>query len=99
MEGIFSVDGKAAGAIRTATDLVKLNLVWLLCCIPLVTIGASTTALYSVVIKMVKNEDSYVVRSFFSSFRENFKQATAVWLIICMIAAILSFDFFSSQKR
>ena len=61
MEGIFSVDGKAAGAIRTATDLVKLNLVWLLCCIPLVTIGASTTALYSVVIKMVKNEDSYVV--------------------------------------
>lgn len=97
MGGIFSVDGKATAVLQTATDLVKLNLLWLVCCIPLVTIGASTTALYSVAIKMVKNEESYVVKDFFSAFRKNLKQATVVWLMICVAAGILFFDFYFSS--
>ena len=97
MGGIFAVDGKATEVFRTATDLVKLNLLWLLCGIPVVTIGASTTALYSVAIKMVKNEESYVVKDFFSAFRKNLKQATVVWLMICVAAGILFFDFYFSS--
>lgn len=94
MNRFFSIDGKGFGFLGTASDLVILNLLWLLCCIPVVTIGASTTALYAVVIKMVKNEDSYVARGFFSSFRQNFRQATAIWLILLTVMAVLFFDFY-----
>lgn len=97
MEGIFSVDGKAFNFFSRMSDLVILNLLWLVCCIPVVTIGASTTALYAVVIKMVKDEESYVIRSFFSSFRENFKQATVIWGILLAVASLLYFDFYFSS--
>lgn len=70
MGGFFSIDGKGFRFLSTMSELVTLNLLWLLCCIPIVTIGASTAALYTITIKMVKNEDSYVIRGFFSSFKQ-----------------------------
>lgn len=97
MEGIFSVDGKAFRFFDKMSDLVILNFLWLICSLPVVTIGASTTALYSVVIKMVKDEDSYVARSFFSSFRKNFRQSTIIWGILIAVVAVLYFDFYFSS--
>lgn len=97
MEEIFSVDGKAFRFFGKMSDLVILNLLWLVCSIPVITLGASTTALYSVVIKMVKDEESYIVKSFFSSFRENFKQATVIWGILLAVFSLLYVDFFFSS--
>ncbi len=96
MEGLFSVDGKGFRFFGIASELVILNLLWLLCCIPVVTAGAATTALYAVAIKIVKNEESYVTRDFFHSFRQNFGQATVMWLLMLSAAAILYFDFYFS---
>ena len=73
-------------------DLCLLNLVWLICCIPFVTAGASLTALYYVTLKMVRNEEAYIFRSFFKSFRQNFKQATIIHLIMVAAAVLLYLD-------
>ena len=62
-----------------------LNVLWLVCCLPIVTIGASTTALYYTSFKIAKDEGSFITTMFFRSFKRNFKQATIIWLI--MLAA------------
>lgn len=66
-------------------DLVILNLTWLVCCLPVVTAGASTTALHYVARKMAAGEPYRVWKSFFDAFRENWKPATRLWL--CLLAA------------
>ena len=63
-------------------DLCILNIICVVCCIPVITAGASITAMYYVTLKMVRNEEAYIVRSFFKSFKQNFKQATIINLIM-----------------
>ncbi|MGI6070975.1 MAG: YesL family protein [Blautia sp.] len=75
------------------TDIVLLNLIYLVFCLPVVTIGAATTALYYVALKMAENKDSYIFRSFFKSFKENFRQSTIIWLILLVIGLFISIDF------
>ena len=69
-----------------------LNLLWLICCIPIVTIGASTTALYYTSLKIVRGEDQFLARMFFRSFRENFRQSTVLWLLLLAIGLVLAGD-------
>ncbi len=75
-------------------DLIILNLIATVFCIPVVTAGASLTALYYVTLKMVKDEESYLFRSFWKSFKENFRQATVIWLLILLFAAIIGLDIY-----
>lgn len=69
-----------------------LNLLWFICCIPIFTIGASTTALYYTTLKIVREEDRSLTRMFFRSFRENFRQSTVLWLILFAIGLLLAGD-------
>lgn len=69
-----------------------LNLLWFICCIPIFTIGASTTALYYTALKIVREEDRSLTRMFFRSFRENFRQSTVLWLILFAIGLLLAGD-------
>lgn len=69
-----------------------LNLLWFICCIPIVTIGASTTALYYTSLKIVRGEDNAIASKFFRSFRQNFRQSTFLWLILLAVGLFLSFD-------
>ena len=80
--------------LNKLADLLLLNALWLSCCIPVVTIGAATTAMYYVCIISIRNGDGYVVRRFFKSFRENFKTATILWLLMLLFGAILGADLF-----
>ena len=73
-------------------DLVILNILALICSIPIVTIGASWTAMYFVTIRIVRKEEGYVIRDFFRSFKENFKQATIIWLLVIAVAAVFIGD-------
>lgn len=75
-------------------DLIVLNFIFLICSIPIVTIGASVTALYFVTLKMVRNEESYLVKSFLKSFKRNFKQATFIWLGFLLIGGIVALDYY-----
>ena len=69
-----------------------LNVLWLICCLPIVTIGASTTALYYTSFKIAKDEGSFITTMFFRSFKQNFKQATIIWLIMLAAGAIIVAD-------
>ncbi|MCM1164469.1 MAG: YesL family protein [Lachnospiraceae bacterium] len=88
---LFRADGPVYEVISKFTDMVLLSLCWLVCSIPIATLGASTAALYAVCFKMLKNEEGHVCRQFFSYFKSNFKQATLAWLILLPIGLIIAY--------
>ena len=88
----FSLDSKFSQIMGRVFDLMMLNIIFLIMCIPIVTIGANFTAMYYVTLKMIKNEETYIFRTYWKSFRENFKQATAIWLIMLAILIVLILD-------
>lgn len=93
MGSLFNMDGPLFRFLSKVADMMILNLVFLISCLPIVTIGASVTALSYVTLKMKDGEEGYIVRTFFRSFRENFKQSTIIWLIMLMLAVVMSLDF------
>ena len=98
MGRFFSMDNKFFTFMNKVADLCILNIICLVCCIPIVTAGASITAMYYVTLKMVRNEEAYIVRSFFKSFKDNFKQATIINLIMIAVGAILYLDLNVAQN-
>ena len=93
MRGMFSLDGPLFSVLNRIADLIILNLLFVVCCIPIVTIGASVTALSYVFLKMKEGREGYVVRSYFRAFKQNIKQATLTWLILLVTALILYMDW------
>lgn len=73
-------------------DLVIMHFIWLVCSLPIFTIGASTTALYYTFMKRTRRDEGYIWKNYFSSFKSNFKQSTIIWLIILAVGAILFTD-------
>lgn len=92
MERFFNMDNKFFVFMGRVADLILLNLLCVVCCIPIITAGASITAMFYVTLKMVRNEESYIFRSFFKSFKDNFKQSLIINLIMLLVAALLYFD-------
>ena len=92
MGRFFNMDNKFFVFMGKVADLCMLNLLCIACFIPVVTAGASLTALYYVTLKMVRNEEAYIFRSFFKSFKENFKQATIINVIMLIVAVLLYLD-------
>lgn len=93
MGKVFALDSPFMTALNKLADLIWLNILTAICCIPVFTIGASLTALHYVVLKMAKNEEGYITKGFFKSFKQNFKQATLIWLILLFVICILGGDF------
>ncbi|MEG0370087.1 MAG: YesL family protein [Hungatella sp.] len=93
MGGLFSIDSPVWRLIDKILHLLWINILWLVCSIPIVTIGASTTAVYSVTLKMVRNQEGYITQSFWKAFKENFKQSTIIWLVMMILGIILGADF------
>lgn len=94
LAGFFNYDNPVWRFIGKFWDIIVLSILWTICSIPIFTIGASTTAMYYVTLKLVRDEDGYTFRSFFKSFKENFKQSTIIWLIFLAAGIILGFDLF-----
>lgn len=89
----LDIDGPLMQALTKVADLMILNFLTILCCLPIVTAGSAITALHYQVIKMVRNEESYVVKGYFKAFKENLKQATIVWLLLLVMVAFIVFDY------
>lgn len=75
--------------LNRLADLLILNLLTLVMCLPVVTAGASITAMHYILLKMVRGEEGYIVKPFFSSFKRNFRQATILWVMFMVLSAIL----------
>lgn len=76
------------------TNLVCLNVLWLICCLPVVTAGAATTAMYCVVFQYITKQDDGVLKPFFKAFQENFTFVTPVWILHLLIGAALGAEIF-----
>lgn len=70
-------------------DVAALSVLWLVCCIPLVTIGASTTAAFSVAGKMAAKDDYLIIRDFLAALKRDWKQATLLWGILAVAAMLI----------
>lgn len=92
MGKLFNLDSPILKVLGTLADLCLLNIMTLLGCLPIVTAGASLTAMHYVLLKMVRNQEGYIWKDFWKSFKENFKQATCIWLIILLFVAFFLVD-------
>ncbi len=93
MGRFFSLDSPLMTFLSKVADLMILNIITLFLCIPVITAGDAMTALYYMTIKMVREEECYVVRGYFKSFKENFKQATVIWVLAVLVFLVLVGDF------
>ena len=89
---IFNLDNGIMRFFSRIFDIVVLNFTFIICCIPIFTIGASLTAMYSVTLKMVSNEESHIIRSFLKAFKQNFKQGTVIGIIAIIITFFIAVD-------
>lgn len=87
MRFLFDLDSPVMLFISRLCDIVILNVVFLITCIPIFTIGAANTALYDVVFRMDTEREGKLLASYFRAFRENFRQSTALWLILLLFGA------------
>lgn len=92
MEDFFNLNGGIMGFMSKVADVIVLSLLWFVCSIPIVTMGAATTALYYTAVKVIRRERSYIFRSFFSSFKENFMQGTFLWLLFLAVMSLLGIN-------
>lgn len=93
MNRLFNLDNPFFTAMSKVADLFILNIVFVICCIPIVTIGPAMTALFYVTMKMARDSESYIIRSFFHSFKQNLKQGILVHLILMLCTGIIIGDY------
>ncbi len=88
MGKIFDMDSPVMRVLNRVGDLLILNVLMIVCCIPVITAGAAFTAMHYVLLKIVRGEEGYLIRGFFKSFRSNFRQATLIWLLMLLVVAV-----------
>ena len=76
--------------LNKMADLLILNIITMLMCLPIITAGAALTAMHYVLLKMVRGEEGYILKSFFRSFKREFRQATVLWILYVALAALMA---------
>lgn len=97
MSWFFDMDNPVMRTFSVVADLIVLNLLTIACCLPVVTAGASLTALNATVIKLVRGEESVLVKDFFRAFRENLKKGSVMGLLFLLFFALLYVDDLAAQ--
>lgn len=97
-EKIFNINNPFWRGMGRIFDAFILNVLWLLCCIPVVTIGPATTALYYAMINLVRGEEIYIAQDFFRAFRRSFKQSLIAGLLLMAVGAFLALDIYIAYK-
>lgn len=97
MRWFFDMENPVMRTLSVVADLIVLNLLTIACCLPVVTAGASLTALNATVIKILRGEETAPAKDYFRAFRENFKKGSAMGLIFLLIFALLYVDYLAAQ--
>ena len=92
---VFSPESKFSKIMMRLAWGCYLNLLWFICSLPIVTMGAATTALYYVTLKIAEEREGDITQQFFGAFRSNFKQATQLWLIVLALGIVLGIDIYT----
>jgi len=96
MHTLFNPENKFWNFMGKITDVACMSLLWLITSLPIVTVGASTAAFYSFTLDAVQDMEGGVWSSYFSAFRENFKKATAIWLLQLVLLVFLSVNLYAA---
>ena len=91
---LFSLNSPFARGIGKLVIMLYAGILWFLCSIPIVTIGAATAALYEVLLRAVKDQEGYITGSFFKAFRENLKQGMQIGIPLLLVTAVFAFNLF-----
>jgi len=92
MGRFFNLDSPVMRFLSRMADVMILNILVLITCIPIITVGASLSALHYVLIKMVRDEETYIFKMYFKAFKQNFLQGTVLWIIVVIVGFIFGFD-------
>lgn len=97
----FSVESPLYKFMQSLWDILKLNFMWIIFCIPIVTIGGSTIAAFSVLLRMSEDQEGNVIKDFWKAFRENWKQGIFIGLLppICFEAVFLDFQLYNAVEN
>ncbi len=93
MRTLFNVDGPVMRAMTDIMNLVILNLLTLLCCIPIVTAGAALSAMHYILLQIIEQEEGGIARTYFTQFRGNLRDSTLPWLAVLICGILLYVDF------
>lgn len=93
MGGLFDYDSKLFQLLLRVSDVVALSLLWLLCSLPILTLGASTSALYYTAMKLVRQRGDSAISMFFHAFKENLRASLPVTLILLAVGYALVVDY------
>lgn len=101
MAGFFSPDSKLYRFMCRLTDVVKLNLLWIFCSLPIVTVGAATIAASAMSLKIADGQEGYIGRDFFKAFKDNLRQGIPMTFItvVCIWAVWLDFRIFRAVEE
>lgn len=88
----INLDNSILHALTCIFDVIVATVLFLVCCLPVVTIGASLSAMYTTMIAITKDSYTGVFRTFFGAFRENFKQASFLWLLDALVGLVVAVD-------
>ena len=88
MQTLFDPDGGFSHFITRLSQLIWLNILFLVCSLPVVTFGASSAALYTVLLRLLQGEDGHLTRRFFAAWRDNWKRASGCWLLLLIVIAV-----------
>ncbi len=96
MKSFFGPESPLYRFMQTMTDLLVVNILWLLCSLPIITLGGATIAAYDVTMSMLRNREGHVGRQFLQSFKMNFKNGIpfGLCMLICLYIVWLNFSLF-----
>ncbi len=95
MNSIFSLDGAFFKYMSLVADVIILSAIFTVICIPIITIGPATTAMFYVMTRRIHEKEAYVIRDFFKSFKSNFVQSTLTWLLLQGLMIVLGVNILS----
>lgn len=89
----FVIDSPVMRFLGRIGDIIILNLIFVVTSLPIITIGTALSALYTVAMELVREEDPSVLREYIKAFRRNIKSATISWLVMAVTGLFLFLDF------
>lgn len=93
MKGFFDYDGKVIEILKKVMYVVSVNLLFILCSIPIVTIGAAASAMHTILFRFHQGDEPDILKTYFRAFKENFKDATVSWMLMLITAGTLIVNY------
>jgi len=90
MKHLFDPENSFWQFMTNVSNALAVGILWVVCCLPIITIGVSTAALFTYTLKLTDNTEGYVFQTFFKNFKNHFYKSTTLWILILLGCGILT---------